>query len=40
LILLYEISIFCARLVERARAKREAAEEAAAAGGSGPAAGV
>jgi sec-independent protein translocase protein TatC len=39
LILLYFVSIFSCRWVERQRAKREAAEEAEAAGGEGPAAG-
>jgi sec-independent protein translocase protein TatC len=39
LILLYFVSIFSCRWVERQRAKREAAEEVEAAGGDGPAAG-
>jgi sec-independent protein translocase protein TatC len=39
LILLYEVSIFSCRMVERARAKREAAEEADLAGGQKPAPG-
>jgi sec-independent protein translocase protein TatC len=39
LILLYEISIISCRMVEKARAKREAAEEAELSGGSKPAAG-
>ena len=39
LILLYFVSIFSCRWVERQRAKREAAEEAETAGGDGPAAG-
>ncbi|HEV8677852.1 MAG TPA: twin-arginine translocase subunit TatC [Stellaceae bacterium] len=39
LVLLYEVSIYSCRLVERARAKREAAEEADLAGGGRPAPG-
>src|SRR5579863_6637710 len=38
LIILYEVSIFSARMVEKGRAKREAEEEADLAGGSDPAA--
>src|SRR5712692_4382721 len=40
LVLLYEISIYACRMVEKARAKREAAEEAELAGGGNPAAGA
>jgi sec-independent protein translocase protein TatC len=39
LVLLYEVSIYSCRLVEKARAKREAAEEADLAGGGRPAPG-
>ena len=39
LIILYEVSIFSCRMVERARAKREAEEEAGLAGGGKPAPG-
>src|SRR5713226_936191 len=39
LIILYEVSIVACRMVEKARAKREAEEEAELAGGSNPAAG-
>ncbi|MGC2412904.1 MAG: twin-arginine translocase subunit TatC [Stellaceae bacterium] len=39
LVILYEVSIIACRMVEKARAKREAEEEAELAGGGGPAAG-
>jgi len=38
LIILYEVSIISCRMVEKARAKREAEEEAELAGGGNPAA--
>jgi len=40
LIILYEVSIYSCRMVEKARAKREAEEEAEQAGGDNPAAGA